>query len=81
MKFLNRVWRPIAPSWPKRRSRGETTVKPMPYREIDLQIGRTPTGYCAGALPSPAAGGVSGVGASWLHPQTYNPAADGGWRT
>lgn len=63
-------------------SRGKTTImKPIFYREIDLPIGRAPTGFGTGALPSPAAGRVRGTGASGLQPQVYNPVADGGWRT
>jgi hypothetical protein len=35
-------------------------MKPIPYREIDLQIRRAETGFCTRAWPSPA-GGVSGA--------------------
>jgi hypothetical protein len=39
MKFLDRVGSQSPRSRPKRRSRGETTMKPIPYRELDLPIG------------------------------------------
>jgi hypothetical protein len=35
-------------------------MKPIPYREINLQIGGSQTGFLTGALPSPA-GQVSGA--------------------
>jgi hypothetical protein len=55
-------------------------MKPMPYREIDLQIGRAQTGFRTGALPSPAAE-AGGAGDSWLHRQAYNPMTDPGLQT
>jgi hypothetical protein len=67
-------------------------MKPIDYREIDLQIGGAQTGFRTGALPSPA-GQVSGA---WNSPFTtlelksyralissalaYNLVADGGSR-
>jgi hypothetical protein len=68
-------------------------MKPIPYREIDLQIGRAQTGFRTCALPSPAgqAGGAGGVPFTALEWKSYrgfiasaiayNSVAAGGSRT
>lgn len=64
LKFLKKIGAQLPPSRPKRRFRGETTMKRIPYyRQLDLPIGGAPTSFHTGALPSPAAGGASGTGA------------------
>jgi hypothetical protein len=42
LKFLNRIGARLPLSRPKCRFRGETTMKPIPYRELDLQIRARP---------------------------------------
>jgi hypothetical protein len=45
LKFLQRVCRELPSSRPKRRFRDERTMKPIPYREVDLQVLRAETGF------------------------------------
>jgi hypothetical protein len=66
LKFLKNIGAQLPPSRPKRRFRGETTMKPMPYREIDLQIRGRPNRVSqrrvafAGGREGPAASGLPG---------------------
>jgi hypothetical protein len=45
MKFLNRVGSQSPRAGPNAARGVKTTMKPIPYRELDLPIGNVPTGF------------------------------------